>query len=114
LRVNLALFAGLYVFFGSGGILLLRASLSGGSGGLVHAALHDYRVALGGIFYVIGFTLWLAALRRYEVTLAYPIFAGAAYIGVMVGGAVILGESFTTVKVVGALLIGAGLIVISV
>jgi multidrug transporter EmrE-like cation transporter len=112
--VNLALFAGLYVFFGSGGILLLRASLSGHDGGLVHAALHDYRVALGAVFYVIGFTLWLAALRRYDVTLAYPIFAGAAYIGVMVGGAVILGESFTTVKLIGALLIGAGLIVISV
>jgi multidrug transporter EmrE-like cation transporter len=112
-RVNLLVFAAVYVVFGAGGILLLRAALSDATDGLVHAAFHDPRVLLGGIFYVVGFCIWIGALRRYDATLAYPVFAGASYLGVMIGGALLLGESFTALKVVGALLIGAGLVVIS-
>jgi multidrug transporter EmrE-like cation transporter len=52
---------------------------------------------------------WIAALSRLELSRAYP-FVSASFVLVLTFSAVIFGESMTALKIIGAVLIVAGLI----
>jgi multidrug transporter EmrE-like cation transporter len=58
---------------------------------------------------VASFT-WMAALTRFELSLAYP-FMSLAFVCVLVLGILFFGESLTFTKVAGTLLVVAGLII---
>lgn len=55
---------------------------------------------------------WMAALTRFDLSFAYP-FMGLAFVLVLVFSALFFGEPLTLAKVVGLLLVIAGLIVTS-
>ncbi len=53
---------------------------------------------------------WMAAMTKFEISFAYP-FMSLAFVLVLVLSIIIFGESFTWGKVVGLILIIAGIIV---
>lgn len=55
---------------------------------------------------------WMAAMTRFELNYAYP-FMSLAFVIVMVLGVLFLGEAVNTSKVVGTLMVVAGLVVIA-
>jgi multidrug transporter EmrE-like cation transporter len=59
---------------------------------------------------VIAAFAWIAALSKLELSRAYP-FVSATFVLVLILSTIVFGESLTLVKVVGAVLIIAGLIV---
>lgn len=69
-------------------------------------------VLLGFGLYGSGAILWLFALRNIDVSLAYP-FVSMAIVLVFLSGTVLLGEPFTTPKLLGVVLIVAGLVTLS-
>jgi drug/metabolite transporter (DMT)-like permease len=58
------------------------------------------------------FTLLAAAYRRADLSLIYPISRGLAPVLVLVGGALVLGETATPIRVLGIVLVGSGVVLV--
>ena len=69
-------------------------------------------VLLGFVLYGLGTIFWLIALSKKDLSFVYP-FISLTYILVLVLSSLVLKESIGVDKVVGTLLIIAGLIIIS-
>lgn len=68
---------------------------------------------LGGLaFYGLGTVLWLFALRRMDLSLAYP-FVAMSFVMVAASGVLFLGETLSVIRVLGMALIVAGLCVMA-
>lgn len=100
-------------------VMKWRVSLYGAlpdtSIGKLHYILHlftDFWVlsSFAGAF--IAAVSWMAALTKFDVTYAYP-FTSLGFVFVLVLGALIFGEAVTVAKVLGIILIVAGIIVSS-
>ncbi len=61
----------------------------------------------GVLAYGVGFAIWLWTLKRYDLSIAFPIAAGALMIASQFFGRQ-LGEAFTTTKFVGIAFIIVG------
>ncbi|AKO96095.1 MAG: hypothetical protein RID15_10830 [Marinovum algicola] len=69
---------------------------------------------LGGLaFYGVGTVLWLFALRRIDLSLAYP-FVAMSFVMVAASGVLVLGETLSLTRVLGMALIISGLLVMAV
>jgi drug/metabolite transporter (DMT)-like permease len=55
---------------------------------------------------------WMSAMTRLPISVAYP-FTSASFVMVVLGGVIFLGESLTTEKIIGVILVGLGLVAIS-
>ena len=68
---------------------------------------------LGGLFmYGLSAALWLLVLARTDVSVAYP-FVGLGFILTLAAGAFLLGEQVTMVRVLGTVLVAAGVIMVA-
>ncbi|MFC3121884.1 EamA family transporter [Agaribacter flavus] len=102
--------------------ILLKNGMSGarvqtvlGLGNPVNSALTIFTDlwVIGGLFaYVSSAGIWLIVLSKIEVSKAYP-FVGLGFIGTMLFAYWFLNEPLTVSKIVGTLLIVAGVLVIS-
>ena len=61
---------------------------------------------------VAAFLCWVMAMSRFEIGYAYP-FTSMAFLIVMLLGVVLFGETLSTTRVMGTVLIVAGIIVLS-
>ena len=61
-----------------------------------------------------AFLLWITALSNLKLGHAYPVFVGLEYCLVMFLSWLILGDSFASIKVAGAVVILIGVVLISV
>jgi len=59
-----------------------------------------------------SFLVWLAALRQFEITRAFPIFFGLACVAIATGMVAILGEQVTVPRVAGIVLVGFAILLI--
>lgn len=78
----------------------------------VVAYLLSTQVLLGLVLYAVGAVIWLFALKQIDLSMAYP-FVGMSFILVFFLGVMVLGEPFQINRLVGSLIIIAGLLVIS-
>ena len=100
-----------YTLLSTAGLLLLRRALDehrmpGES--LVERVLTP-GVVVGGVFYAASFGVWLLALARHPVTTVYPIFVGASFVGVLLGGWLLLDEQLDAIRVVGVAVVFLGI-----
>ena len=80
--------------------------------GLLFGAAQSTPVILGLSIYVGCTVLWLLLLSRFELSFAYP-FLGLSFVVAMLLGATFLGESVSIVRVMGTLLICAGVALVA-
>jgi drug/metabolite transporter (DMT)-like permease len=69
-------------------------------------------VLIGLLIYVTGTVFWLAALSRVDLSYAYP-FASLSYVIMLVASWLLFGENITPIRLVGSLIVGLGVILIS-
>jgi small multidrug resistance pump len=104
-----------YVLLSTGGLLLLRRTLdverAPGEGFLEKVLTPG--AAVGAVLYAASFVLWLVTLQRYPVTTVYPVFVGAGFVGVALGGWLVLGERLDAARVVGALVVLVGIVLLA-
>ncbi len=68
---------------------------------------------IGGLaLYGAGAVLWLFVLAKIDVSVAYP-FVGLGFILTMLLGVILLGEQVTMLRVVGTLMVFAGVILVA-
>ena len=75
--------------------------------------LTHVRFIVGFAFYVSGFVIWLYILSKNELSMAFPIVSGALYIGLLIGSALWLHEGINLLRVIGVIVILAGIILVS-
>lgn len=109
--MRLATFVGTYAVLSTAGLLLLRSGVDEGSGG-IRAALLRPHVLIGLLVYAASFVVWLAALRRYELSSIYPLFIGVGYSAVFVSSVLLLGERLTLHKAAGVAMVGVGVLLL--
>lgn len=73
----------------------------------VASALTNVTVLSGFALYGASALLWLLVLRSTDLSVAYP-FVGLGFALTMLAGWALLGESINTVRIVGTLLVCAG------
>ena len=89
----------------------LPATLSGKVSFLVHLVLNPW-IMSGMLAGFLALICWLAAMTKFELSYAYP-FMSLAFVFVLILSAVLFQEPVTVPKVLGVLLIIAGIIVAS-
>jgi drug/metabolite transporter (DMT)-like permease len=70
------------------------------------------QVAIGFLCYALSAVLWIAVVSNVDLSLAYPMVS-LAYVIVFVASWLFLGEHISALRLVGLLIIVAGVIVIS-
>lgn len=73
----------------------------------------NFDLIFGGIFYVIGFLIWLAILKMNPLSTAFPIAAGSLIIATQIIGFFLLDEQINATKLMGIGLIILGFIFIN-
>ncbi len=63
--------------------------------------------------YIGGAILWLFVLAKLDVSMAYP-YVGIGFIITMLLGAILLGETLSLTRIIGTLLVVAGITLISI
>ncbi len=88
-------------------------TLSGGFrlGSMVNVLLHPW-VLTGLVLYFAAAVVWLLVLSKVDVSLAYP-FVGLGFVVTMLLAWAVLGEAVTVSRVVGTLLISAGVAILA-
>jgi multidrug transporter EmrE-like cation transporter len=104
-----------YVLLSTSGLLLLRRTLDveRSPGDTFLEKVLTPGAAFGAVLYVASFVLWLVTLQRYPVTTVYPVFVGAGFVGVALGGWLVLGERFDAVRALGALVVLVGIVLLA-
>lgn len=74
----------------------------------------DLRAIIGASFYVLSFLTWLFLLKKYDLSYIFPIVTGLAYIGVMLISYFVLAEKFDIFKILGAVMILAGVVLVNI
>jgi drug/metabolite transporter (DMT)-like permease len=69
-------------------------------------------VILGLAIYVSGTVFWLAALSRVNLSYAYP-FASLSYVVMLVAAWFLFSENITPIRLLGTLIVGLGVFLIS-
>lgn len=110
-----AVYVAVYAALSTAGLLLLRSSLSEVdrlAGPALRGLLLEPRFVGGLALYVLSFGTWLLALRRWEVVQIFPVFVGAGFCGVVLGGALLLDEALTGTRIVGAAIVLLGIVLL--
>ena len=76
------------------------------------ATFTDWRVILGFALVFGGALFWLGVISRVNLSFAYPLLA-LNYVIILIPSRLFLGETITLTKLVGAIIVVAGVIVIT-
>jgi drug/metabolite transporter (DMT)-like permease len=109
--VTTALYVACYALLSTGGVLLLRTALKDVdqlSTASVRNLVLEPAFLFGFLLYALSFLTWLLALRRHELVVIFPVFVAVSYVCVVLGGHLFLGESLSTSRVVGIVVIFVG------
>jgi drug/metabolite transporter (DMT)-like permease len=98
----------------------LAVAMVVGAAAVTPLAIARWRLEAAAIPYIAAssvlelgyFALLAAAYRRADLSLIYPIARGLAPVLVLVGGAIVLGEHATPIRVIGILLVALGVVLV--
>jgi uncharacterized membrane protein len=92
--------------------LILKKAMEFSATHGMHNSYFAWRIAIGVILMTISFFLTLGLLQRFDLSYLYP-FQGLSVIFITILAAVILKEKLSVRLTVGALLITAGVVLVS-
>ncbi|MEQ5872680.1 EamA family transporter [Sagittula sp. NFXS13] len=94
------------------GVSVVRFAEDSGALAKVVSMLMSPWVLAGLAVYGLGTVLWLFALKKIDLSLAYP-FVAMSFVMVAGAGVLVLGETLTLAKALGLTLIVSGLVVMA-
>lgn len=78
----------------------------------VHSILKNRYIWLGGAAYLVSLAIYLYALQYAPLSVAYPVFA-SSFIFIALVSALVLKERLSYLRMLGILLVFAGIVVVS-
>ena len=108
--VLLVIFAG--ILTAAGNIFLKLSRLSSPQLTIIEGIFHPYFI-LGLFFYSLNVLVFVTALDKLSLTIAYPVLTGIGFLLVTFFSIIYLNESLSLIKFFGALLILIGIYLIA-
>jgi multidrug transporter EmrE-like cation transporter len=112
LSVALSALAQVVLKLGMSGAAVSRALAEGGASHVALAVASEWRVLAGLALYLASAGAWLFVLARLQVSAAYP-FVGLGFVLTLLLGWWWLGDTLSASRVVGTLLVAAGVVLIA-
>lgn len=109
------IFIFVYLVCSVSGLMLLKTSITGlelNSLPSYIGLLLNLKFVVGFFLYATSFLVWLVLLSKKDLSSIYPVVMGLSYLLIMLAAVLILKEDFTLGKVIGAVLIGLGVVTI--
>jgi multidrug transporter EmrE-like cation transporter len=78
------------------------------------STLLSLRAGIGAVLYGGGFCIWIAMLRLFPLSIAFPVAAGSLIIATNLIARFLLGEAVLTSQTIGIALILGGIVLVSV
>ncbi len=103
----------LYGLVSATAVLLLKTSMSRAGGLAAWRSATGLIFAAGAMLYAISFLLWLRLLSRLPLSVAYPAAIGLTLVLTLSLAAVWLNERLTTPRLAGAMLVFAGIVLLT-
>ncbi len=70
--------------------------------------------SLFGVFlYGLSFLLYIYLISKYELSYLFPMLTAMTYLGILAASILVFHESFSTIKMLGSLLVFAGVILLN-
>ena len=66
------------------------------------------------IFWALGLTMFLFALKKFDLSFAYAVWAGVGIMGVSIIGIIFFKEPYSTLKIISILIIVVGVITLNI
>jgi len=112
-RLKIISYAALFtsVVFSIAGQLLMKFAMSSKEGFLVRP--FPLQLILALVIYSFGVVNWVVALRYVKLSIAYPL-TSLNYIGILLGSYYFFNEKVTLTRIVGVLLVFAGVLLVAV
>ncbi|MDP1845270.1 MAG: hypothetical protein Q8L09_00805 [Candidatus Moranbacteria bacterium] len=107
----------IYLACSTTGLLLLKSSLAHQSVKSLSDFLQmwlNVKFVAGFFLYAASFLTWLFLLNKKDLSVIFPIVIGLSYITVFAAALVVLHEEASTAKIIGAVLIGVGILFITI
>jgi len=107
----------IYLICSTTGLLLLKGSLGNQSVASFSDFIkiwQNWKFIAGFFLYATSFLTWLFILSKKDLSIIFPIVIGLSYIAVFLSALIFLQEEATSWKIFAALLIGTGVIIISI
>ena len=114
--MNIFFYIIIYLLSSAFGLIFLKSSLNGQTINSLADAFRlfiSFNFILGLILYVTSFVVWIFVMSRKDLSYIYPIVIGLSYVIVMTLSWLVLKESLTIGKALGALIICIGVIIIT-
>lgn len=73
-----------------------------------------WKTFIGFLLYLISFLLWQKLIVKYDLSIMVPIVTGIVQVFILIVGYTIFKESFNVMSIVGASLIIAGIVVMTI
>jgi len=112
LSVSLSALAQVALKLGMSGAGVTRALADGGAAQVAWAVASEWRVLGGLVLYFASAAAWLFVLARLQVSAAYP-FVGLGFVLTLLLGWAWLGDTLSVGRVLGTLLVAAGVVLIA-
>jgi multidrug transporter EmrE-like cation transporter len=110
--VALSALAQVVLKIGMSGPAISRALHEGGTARVAWAVASEWRVLGGLALYLASAAAWLFVLAKLQVSAAYP-FVGLGFVITLLLGWLVLGDSVNLTRVLGTLLVAAGVVLIA-
>lgn len=76
-------------------------------------AYHHPEIIFGLLIYISSFLCWLILLSKKQLTTIFPLLIGLSYASVIVASMLFLKEEIDLFKIIGIILIGAGILFVT-
>lgn len=76
------------------------------------SAITNYHILIGLVFFGISFFLWLVVLTKHNLSFLYPMVS-LNYVIIILASKVLFNEQLTVTKIIGAVIIIVGVIIIN-
>jgi len=76
-------------------------------------AYHHPKIIFGLLIYISSFLCWLILLSKKQLTTIFPLLIGLSYASVIVASVLFLKEEIDLFKIIGIILIGAGILLVT-
>jgi len=73
---------------------------------------HHPEIILGLLIYISSFLCWLILLSKKQLTTIFPLLIGLSYASIIIASVLFLREEMDLFKILGIILIGAGILLV--
>lgn len=115
-KMKLVILLGMYTIASLSALYLLKrgmADVKSEDLKVFASTIVNWRVLLGAVLYGTSFLLWLLLLKSYQLSSIYAIVAGVSILATTLLGVLALNESLEALKILGAVLVTAGIVLLS-